>query len=501
MMSFLDSIRKFFTKLIWPAGSIAGLEIKDAAVRIAKFENGELKKAAVLLEPGVIEGGRIVDKGRLIESLKRLRAQFEGKSAKVPVIVVVPSSNVYAQVFTTPSFQGDQLEEAAKLNLTSISPLDLKLAYADWQQVGMQEREGKSELLGAFASSSVIDEYVSILNESGFVPLVIEFPALAIARTIKNFASDIDIEKPHVVLNVSSDGVDFMVLRKGNLYFDYFTPWKLIQEDGKLSREISFSDFKTTIIREIKKVAAFYGSHWEGKLNKIILVTQALNSEIATFIKENFDFEVVDLRLNQYSELPSSWFGVLGSALRGRMPRSEDNFISLMAIGTEEEYLRSRIQLFVSSWKDIIFVTLGFVATMFIFTDSFLYQTANRLTIQLNEVSRGPEVGEVVRLQEQARAFNELVAKADIAKQQSPQWSPLFTQVNSLLTRDISLTRIFVDVSRSSVLLNGNAKDEATAVNFKNALTQEGFKGASLPLSNIVLNPNKTVSFTITFKL
>jgi hypothetical protein len=501
MKPSFDSVYKFFQKLIWPASSIAGLEIKDAAVRIAKFENNELKKAAVLLEPGVIEGGRILDKDRLVESLKKLHAQFEGKSMKIPVIVVVPSSNVYAQVFTTPFLQGDQLEEAAKLNLTSMSPLDLKLAYADWQQVGIQEKEGKFELLGAFASSGVIDEYADALNESGFSPVAIEFPALAIARTIKNFASGIDIEKPHVVLNVSSDGVDFMVLRRGNLYFDYFAPWKLIQEDGRLSREISFSDFKATIIREIKKVAAFYGSHWEGKLSKIILVTQALNAEITAFIKENFDFEVVDLRLAQYSDLPSSWFGALGSALRGRIPRAEDNFISLRAIGTEEEHLRSRIQLFINSWKDIVFVTLGFVAAAFILADSFLYQTANRLAIQLNEVSRGPEASEVVRLQEEARAFNELVAKAGIAKQQSPNWSPFLTKINSLLTRDVSLTRIFLDISRSSVLLNGNAKDEATAVNFKNALAQEGFKGVSLPLSNIVVNPNKTVSFTLTFKL
>jgi hypothetical protein len=496
-----DSVSKFFQKLIWPSSSIAGLEIKDAAVRIVKFENGELKKAAVLLEPGVIESGRIVDRARLLESMKKLHSQFERRNVKVPAIVVVPSSNVYAQVFTAPSLQGEKLEEAAKLNLASISPLDLKAAYADWQQVGVQEREGKFELLGAFASSVVIDEYASVLNESGFVPVAIEFPGLSIARTIKNFAADIDIEKPHVVLNVSSDGVDFMVLRRGNLYFDYFTPWKLIQEDGRLSREISFSDFKATIIREIKKVAAFYGSHWEGKLNKIILVTQALNAEIATFIKENFDFEVVDLRLNQYTDLPSSWFGVLGSALRGRMPRSEDNYVSLMAIGTEEEYLRSRIQLFITSWKDIVFVTLGFIAAIFILTDSFLYQTADRLALQLNEISQGPEAGEVVRLQEEARKFNELVAKSEIAKQQSPSWSPLFVKLNSLLNKDISLTRVFIDASRSSALLSGNAKDEATAVNFKNALAQEGFKSVSLPLSNIVLNPNRTVSFMLTFKL
>ena len=496
----LSLIPRFFRKLVLPVSLIGGLEIKDSAIRIARFQNGILKKSAAILEPGVIDNGKVKDRPRLIESLKKMHSQFAGTNEKIPVILIVPSSNIYTQVFSTPFLPEANLEDAAKLNLVSISPIDLSVGYADWQQVGIQERDGKLEILGAFSNSAVIDEYVQCLSESGFISVAVEFPALAIARAIKEYGSGIDIDKPQVVLNVSSDGIDFMVLRHGNLYFDYFTPWKLIQGEGRSGREILFSDFKETIISEIKKVSAFYGSHWEGKLDKLILVTQALNSEIKNFIKENFNFDIIEPKLSGFPDAAPSWFGVIGSAIRGKISRSEDNLISLMAIGTEEEYFQAEAMFFIKAWRSVILAIAGFVAIFFLLVDSFLYQASGQLTSQLQEISSG-QGQEIAELQGQAEKFNNLVEKSALAKEQDIPWSPFFSKINSVVKKDMSLTRIFVDTKRTSVLLSGTANDEATAVNFKNSLIEEGFKNVSLPLSNIVINSNKTVSFTITFKL
>lgn len=480
---------------------VAGLEIKDAAVRIAQFDGNVLKKSAVLLEPGIIEGGKVRDRERLVNNLKKLRSQFSTVKEKLPVIAIIPSANIYAQVFSIPALSGKELQDAAELNLASISPIDLSAAYADWQQLSAVPRDSRIEMLGAFASSAAVDDYTSALEEAGFSPIAVEFPALAVARTIRDFAAGIDIKKPQVVLNVSSDGIDFIALRHGNLYFDYFIPWKVVQEEGKAGREILFSDFKDTIVREIKKVAAFYGSHWEGKLDKIILVSQALNEEISSFIRENFPFEVAELKLSQFRDLPTSWFAVLGSAIRGRIPRSEDNLISLMKIGTEEEYFRGRIRLFVKSWGNIVISSLGFLALIFVLTDSFLYQMSERVASQASGAGRGPEGTEITELQEQALRFNQLVEKVSFAGKMSNPQSSFFSELGSLSQRRVTLERILVNRETGSVLLSGRANNEVSALDFKNVLVQAGFTDVSLPLSNIVPNPDQTVSFSLTFRL
>ncbi len=479
---------------------IAGLEIKDAAARIAQFENGVIKKSAVLLEPGIIEAGKVKDREKLAESLRKLHSQFSGAKEKIPVIVIIPSANIYAQVFSVPSLSGQELQDAAQLSLASISPIDLDAAYADWQQLSAVPRDNRIEMLGAFVSSPVVDEYVDVLEGAGFTPIAVEFPALALARTIRDFSAGVDIRKPQVVLNVSSDGIDFIALRHGNLYFDYFIPWKVIQEEGKAGREILFSDFKETIVKEIKKVSAFYGSHWEGALDKIILVSQALNEEISNFIKENFHFEVVELKLTQFRDLPTSWFGVLGSAIRGKMPRSEDNLISLMKVGTEEKYFRGRIQVSVKSWGNVLVATLGFLALLFVLTDSFLYRISERMISQ-NLGASGAESAEIAELQEQARRFNQLLAKVSSAEEMSESQSPFFSEINLLAQRAVTLERILVNREAGTVLLSGQAGDEATALQFKNSLVAAGYEDVSLPLSNIVPNPNQTVSFSLTFRL
>lgn len=487
-------------KLLFPKTNIAGLEIKDTALRIAQFQDGLLKKAAVTLEPDVIKDGRVKDKLRLIAALKRLHAEFSKLKEKVLVIASVPSANAYTQAFNTPLLSGQSLEEAANLNLKSISPLDLKDAYADWQVIGTQEKDSKLEFLAAFADKAVINVYRECLEAAGFAIVAVEFPALAISRAIKNLAVGVEIQSPQMVINVASDGIDFIVLRSGNLHFHYFNPWKMISDESATEKEITISDFRDTIIREVKKVMTFYSNHWEGSLDKLVLVSQALNSEIAKLIKENFNFGVIDLRLAGLPDLEASWFGVVGNALRGRLSRSEDILISLTPLGTEKEYFYSQVKFFIKMWRNIFVVSLVFLILIFILADSVLYRTFNQLNVQLQTITREPQGAEVAELQNNARQFNELVNKAVFAKEQSIGRSALLTKINSLLKRDVSLARFSFDSQHSSVLLVGRADNEAAAVAFKNALIKEGFQSVTLPLSGITANADKSVSFTLTFK-
>lgn len=500
-IQLLKNIPKSFSQFLQPRIPVAGLRFEDAAARIVQFRGRALKKALVVLEPGIIESGKINDKVKLVAALKELREQFGFLKEKIPVIAVIPSIQIYTKVFSVPILDQKGLKEAAELNLKSLSPIDFAKASADWQQIGAQEKDGKIEILAAFAESAAVSEYISALREAGFVPVAAEFPALAIARTIKEFGVGIDLARPQIIVNVASDGIDFMLLRHGDLYFDYFVPWRLIKDEGKTARQILLDDFKATILSEVKKVANFYGSRWGEKLENLVLVTQALNMEIADMVRTNFNFKATELRLREFTDLPSSWFGALGAASRGVLPRSKDTLISLMVVGTEELSLQAEIMFFVKVWRNALLAVFGFVAFLFILADSFFALNSGRLANRLREFIHAPQGAEVVKLREQAEVFNKLVEKASAANDQSVHYSGFLIKLNQLLNNKINLSGISADFSKLSVSLIGEARDEVAAVDFKNALVKAGFENVSLPLSNIVTKPDKGVEFTMTFKL
>lgn len=487
-----------FQSLIRPRHPIVALEIKDVALRIASLDNGIFKKEGIQLEPGIIEDGEVKDKDKLIERLKQVKKQFFfQEKVKISVIAIIPSAIVYTKVFSLPALAGPQKEEAVSLNLQSISPIDFNSAYSDSELLSESTAENKLEFLGAFASKKIIDTYTEVLEKSGFAVVAIEFPALAIARALQQYASGIDFSKPYVAVNVSSDGIDFMVLKNGKLYFDYFSPWKLARGDGAV-REIPFEDFKQTIISEIKKISTFYGGHWGGSLNNLVLITQALDKEIAKFIEEQFHFNVAVPELREFRDLPFSWLGIIGSAYRGILPRAKDALISLAPQGTEEGYLHAQTMFFIKIWRNALIAVFGFLLLLFIGVDSFLAITGADIKNQIQQLAAQPGGPEIVKLQEKAENFNNLIAKTSIAKEQSKPLSPIFAKLNELAD-GIIFTKLSVNVEQKNVFLTGNAQSQSAVIDFKNRLAKEGYANINLPLSKLETNPEGKAIFTINF--
>lgn len=497
-------------RIILPQEEIAGIELKDFGIRIAQIKKIppagrkkgaepvlEFKKESILLEPGIIQDGLIRDKARLITQLKSLREQFAPlRKEKIPVIASIPSSAVYVQVFPLPALNEESRLEAISLNLQSISPIDFKTAYADWEQI--EEKDNKIQILSAFASREIVDDYASALIEAGFSPAAIEFPALAISRAVKEFAVGIDLEKPHVVVNVSSDGIDFIILKHGNIYFDYFSPWKLVKIDAGLNREIPFEDFKNVIVRELRKISTYYTSQWGGSLQNFILITRAFEPEITQLIESQFHYTGTQLKLRGFEDAPLSWVEVIGSAFRGTVHRGKDIFISLMAVGTENEFLHSQVTFFIKIWRNILLAVFGFFILIFIGVDSFFAHTATGIALQLQGSANIPNSAEIEKLQQDVKLFNSLVEKAAYARERSREWSPFLNNINQSFG-NITLTRLSLSSEPGTVFLTGNADNEAAVIDLKNRLIKAGIQNINLPFSKITNNADGTVSFAMTF--
>ncbi|MCL5017375.1 MAG: hypothetical protein M1155_01790 [Patescibacteria group bacterium] len=502
-MSFLKrypKLESFFERTIKILKSetvIGGISIDSDSVRFMLLNDGTVEKIGVVLEPGIVVGGRMKNREAFLKALLALRYKLGNPREEIHVIISLPPNNVYTQAFSLPIIEENLIDEAAKLNLQLISPIDIKTVYMDWERIGeSQEEGGKLELLGGFIDKTIVNEFASVFREAGFGVVAVEFPALALSRVIREDSYNSNTSKPQVILSVSNDGPEFIVIKNNHLYFNYFVPWSSVE-----GRSISLSVFSNILTQEMKKVLNFYSSHWNEQLSELILVTQGLYGEIESIIKENLPFlSVKPLILSEkHSGLNVAWYVALGSALRGRIPRSQDVFISLMDVGTEQSFFESRVTFFVKIWRMVIISMMGAVALLFFMEGLFFVQISNNLSSQLSFVTAGQAGQEVTELAKNANEFNGLIAKALYAKQNSRKVSKFFSIFDQIAGADIKIQRILFDSDRASVLITAVATSNQSVINFKNNLAARAeFHDVNFSFTSTTNNPDGTISFPIT---
>jgi len=497
---------KKFLKIFNPQPAIGGLEISDSTVRFILAKKNKLisVSASVNLAVGIIEEGKVKNKEDFKSALVNLHLQITPKrKKKIYAVINICDSNVYSQVFNLPLVAVSNIEEAAKLNLQMISPMDFSDVYSDWQKVGENPNGGgQLEILGAFANNKIVNDIVECLKAANFVVAAIEFSSLAISRLISDLPN---LPNCFLMLRLTSSGLGFALIKNHNLYFNHFVAWP-----SSDSRQILLSSIKEIIISETQKILNFVNSHWpDVNINTFLLATPALEEKISQIITENFHFSVQKIVLPLWSvenkKLPSitsEWFIALGSALRGLIPRSDDNIISLTGTGTEEEFRQQQTFNFIKLWRNIILTSFSFVLLAFAITEIFLAKTVGSLNNQLANLVNLPAEEKVNELQNQAENFNNLVDLALNAKEQIYNWSPFFEEIKNLAGEIIVIKRIFIQSVDSPILFNGEAVDEQTIIDFKNKVeSAPQFTEINFALSSVTLAPDGKFNFSITFKL
>jgi len=260
--------------------TIGGLEISDSFLRFSVWDGSQWLTTALRLPPGIVIGGQIKDRKNFIEALKMFHKQIMGNKmsrSRISVVVSLSSIGIYTQVFTLPFIEGDSLDKAVQLNIQMISPLDFATAYSGWQFAHRDTDNLRIEILSAFISRKIIDDFSTSLREANFIPVAVESRALSLTRLIKDAVSGIDREKAYIILSVDSSGVDVMITRHGELHFDYFNSWRDIQGDD---REVTFEAFNGSVIRNLHQVVNYYNSHWQDPLSEILYLSPVFQDQI-----------------------------------------------------------------------------------------------------------------------------------------------------------------------------------------------------------------------------
>ena len=492
--------KKIFTKLerlsrrISPPVPIGGLHITDFAVRYAGFRGGAYFGESIRLQPGIVENGKIKNGDAFSSVIHELKKRvFPNKNKPVSVVISLPIRDVYIQTFSTPKVVESGFGEAADLNARMISPINVDEAYYGWQRISDGINiDVDTKMLGAFVQKSIADGFVEAVETAGFGIAAVEFESMSLARSI-NQEKLVNTQKPYVIVQIATEGISIVIVRKGVPHFHYFHSWRDIQGDEKT---ISIDNFTFTLGDELERVINFYLTHWSGEpLENVIVITPSFTEEISKLTSEKFSnlkIQIVD---------PSKANAVLGAALRGATPRGEDTEISLASLSALEIFERQQVKNFVRIWRNVFVTSFAFLLALFVGTNIFLRSEVRDIIEERDVLAAHPGMEEFTELSEKAAAFNRLVEAVAQIEAEGVRPSSFLLKLNEIAGAEIELVRVSFDPHDFSVSINGLAPNEASAVAFKNRVSGESnFYDVNLPLQNISTSIEGT-SFTLSFKI
>lgn len=491
-------VKKIFSLPSWilrktlPPLTVGALEITDSLIHFLDLQENGPKQASLRLPAGIIEIGQVKDKNKLIEVLRELHRRIVPQKRKtLNIILTIPSVNVYVQTLLLPLVAAENLEEAAELNLQMASPEDFKQSYSGWQEIG-ERSKGQIELLAAFAPRASIDPIKECLEESGFRVVAVEFTSLGIVRALKQ-EQLIEATKPYLVIQPVAEGINFIIIRDGQLLFHSFQSWKTIQEDG---RAIELGRFETSLVSEINNLLNFFSTHWTEQINDLIVVTSDLQDEIRVILNRAFpNLEVTFLG-------PEKVAALIGAVYRGGLSRKGDREISLMEVSGLEIFEEAETLHFISVWRNILLATFGFLLIISLGSLILLRQLAGE-TVKANTLNLNqPETAELLALKEKAERFNQLVALVRETQFTNERLGSSIEFVVASAGPEIEISRFYLQSLDGPFTLSGVALGEQAAIRFKNRLINESrITDVQLPLSQITPLTGGKVGFIITFKV
>ncbi len=481
---------------------VGGLEITDQLIRLAYFDGAAWQFRAVRIEPGVSEGGKIKDDFAFAAALAALRSQIPElakKNSTMNVVVSLGAAPIYNQIFDLPLIKGENFETAVRLNLQMSSLVDAAETYSGWEMINQNESTGRAEVLGAFADRAMVNAMTGALFSAGFVATAVESKALAIARTMREYRSGFGSEKSYLVATIDDSGLDFAIIRRGKLCFEYMSPWRDIADE---KGEITLEKFKQAFTLNLRQVMNFYRQHWTDPVQAIGLSGDALMAEARTVIEAVEPMPAFLLEDVLGGTVPNAWIAVLGSGLRGAAPRSKDREITFLGEGARELFENNMVLDFLSFWRVTIVVVFGILLCVFIFTNIFLGTTENNIATSLASItSAGADTKkEMADLMSKAVSFNKSVAMIATEETSSTLRYALVNAISSAASKsNITITRITLQSDDKPILVAGQAQSEDAILAFKSSIEQmSNFGPVNLPLAGIQGSGN-SFSFSMTF--
>ncbi|MGE4554824.1 MAG: pilus assembly protein PilM [Candidatus Paceibacterota bacterium] len=497
---------KNWRKLLVPEFTVNAISIEDRVVRIFCFDqdiNRVIKAQKYALPKGVIEEGILKKPDYLKSFFSSLNQKLWPKEKNIWTVLALPSANFFTTTLSLPELDEERFHEAIIFNTQMVTPLSLEEAYFDWEDWGMSDKDGEKEVFIALGIKKQIDPYLKILGETGFNIVAVEPLALSLARFNSEF---IKKEEPILIIDLRSEGIEFVIAEGEKLIYFDFDSWSEIF--GKeIPQKITFDLLKKHISTEIPILLNFYSLKRKKIIQEFALFS--FNAQLADLLKRwiyaQYQLSPAEVKLTPYlARTNSEWFGVIGAALRGIIPRNQDTVVSLTPVGTEQSYEQQHLLRMVSLWSKVIISVLVILVCSFGLLDNFFFQQIENqyqmaLAKPLDEKTKEKEDS----LTQAAESFNDLVDKVSLAQKYQKDWNKILkTIIDNAAKSSVEIKRVFISGEpANNITIQGQSTKKDFIVEFKESLGKSGlFADISLPLSALVETP-EGVTFNLSIKI
>lgn len=214
------------------------------AVQLKETRGGyQLERLGITsLQPEWIVDGSILDSPRVVEAIKGLISDANIK-AKDVAIGVSGHSSVITKRVPLPQMSEDELDESIKFEAEQHIPFDIEDVNLDFQILGLREEENLMDVLIVAVKKEKINEYVSVVQEAGLNPVVVDIDVFAL-ENMYEINYEVKVDKNIALVNMGASMININILKGGLSVFtrDSSVGGNLHTEALQREFTISYSD-------------------------------------------------------------------------------------------------------------------------------------------------------------------------------------------------------------------------------------------------------------------
>lgn len=266
---------------------LVGLDIGSSTIKLVELKEKkggtfQLQRIGVEpLSPEAIVDGSIMDSSLVVDAIQKLNGQTGVKSANFATSV--SGHSVIIKKIDLPQMSPDELAESIQWEAEQHIPFDINDVRLDYVTLSADEpgREDMEVLLVAVKREKVND-YVSVISQSGKSPVLVDVDAFAIQNAYElNY--DLDPLKNVALINMGAGVTNINMVVRGQSVF-----WRDISFGGNqftegLQREFNLSFDQAELLKRGETVGAYSASDARKVLDGV-------SEEMANEIQKTFDF-------------------------------------------------------------------------------------------------------------------------------------------------------------------------------------------------------------------
>ncbi len=226
---------------------LIGLDIGSSSIKLVEITEGKnalkLQNLGIApLPPEAIVDGALMDSVTIIDTIRELI--ISTKSKIKDVATSVSGHSVIVKRITLPFMSEAELEESIQWEAERYIPFDINDVNIDFQILGAStENPEVMDVVLVAAKKDIINDYVSVIIESGLNPLIIDVDSFALENMLSaNY--EIDKDETVAISNVGASVTNINILKNNVTAFtrDIFKGGNQITEEIQRKLHIDYEE-------------------------------------------------------------------------------------------------------------------------------------------------------------------------------------------------------------------------------------------------------------------